>query len=261
MFNAEYPAPTFMYGTHLILLADVMLKALSQAVPDKVIAGHYGNLSGFMLVGVNPNTQQLYIHQEPENGGWGAGPHGDGENALIFIADGDTRNIPAEVIETRFPIRLERHELRQNSGGPGKHRGGLGIYREYRIVRHDTFMTCIMDRKECPPWGLFGGKPAAHCRTILNPGTDSEVVYQKAMRVPVQSDDLVSIQTGGGGGWGDPLERNPEKVSYDVLAGYISIDASKREYGVVLDPDNLEVQVDDTHSLRAELRLSRTQDK
>ena len=249
MFNASYPAPTFMYGTHLILLSDVIMKALSKALPDKVIAGHYGNLCGFMIVGIDPRTKQMYIHQEPENGGWGAGPHGDGESALIFSLDGDTRNIPAEVIENRFPIRMERHELRQDSGGPGKNRGGLGLLREYRILDHEAHMTCIMDRKVDPPWGLRDGKAAAHCRTVVNPETDREVVHQKAMRQLVRDGDLISVQTGGGGGWGDPLERDPEKVQHDVRAGYISFEAAKKEYGVVLDPDTLEIDRQATEKL------------
>jgi len=258
MYNAQYPAPSFMYGTHLILLIDVVIKALSQAVPDKAIAGHYGNLSGFMFVGTDPRTDQMYIHQEPENGGWGAGPHGDGESALIFIADGDTRNLPAEILETRFPLRLERHALRQDSGGPGKHRGGLGILREYRVLGHDTYMTCIMDRKTCPPWGLSGGKPGAHCRVVRNPDRDTAQVIQKGMRVLVRDGDLVSVQTGGGGGWGDPLDRDPERVRDDVVAGYVSLEAARREYGVVLDPEQLTVDAAATERLRAEMRRSVT---
>src|SRR5690606_10150590 len=222
------------------------------------IAGHYGNLSGFMFVGTDPRTDQMYIHQEPENGGWGAGPHGDGESALIFIADGDTRNLPAEILETRFPLRLERHALRQDSGGPGKHRGGLGILREYRVLGHDTYMTCIMDRKTCPPWGLSGGKPGAHCRVVHNPDRDTAQVIQKGMRVLVRDGDLVSVQTGGGGGWGDPLDRDPERVRDDVVAGYVSLEAARREYGVVLDPEQLTVDAAATERLRAEMRRSVT---
>ncbi|QBI20843.1 hydantoinase B/oxoprolinase family protein [Egibacter rhizosphaerae] len=252
MFNAQYPAPTFMYGTHLILLIDTIVSALSEAIPERVAAAHYGNLSGFFFVGTDPRSGELYIHQEPENGGWGAGPHGDGESAMIFIADGDTRNIPAEVIETRFPLRLERHELRQDSGGPGQHRGGLGIVRDYRVLDHHAEMTCIMERQQCPPWGLFGGEAAAHCRTVAHPGTGAEQVYQKGMRVPVGADGLVSIQTGGGGGWGPPAHRDPEAVRRDVEAGYVSAHAAERDYHVVLDPHSLDIDPTPTNQRRAD---------
>lgn len=253
MFNAKYPAPTFMYGTHLILLVDTVCKALAQAIPDKVLAGHYGNLSGFMLVGNAPRTGELYIQQEPENGGWGASRDQDGESAMIFVADGDTRNIAAEVLESRFPLRLERHELRQDSGGPGRFRGGLGIYREYRILGHTAYLTSIMDRTVCPPWGLEDGRSAWHCRTVVNPGSDTETVHQKAMRVPVEDGSLVSVQTGGGGGWGAPLERDPERVRYDVVAGYVSREAAERDYGVVVDSTSLELDDEGTAARRREL--------
>jgi N-methylhydantoinase B len=254
MFNAKYPAPTFMYGTHLILLVDVVCKALAQAIPDKVLAGHYGNLSGFMLVGNDPRTGELYIQQEPENGGWGASRDADGESAMIFVADGDTRNIAAEVLEARFPLRLERHALREDSGGPGRFRGGLGIYREYRILGHTAYLTAIMDRKTCPPWGLEGGRPADHCRAVVDPGAEGEAVWQKAMRVEVADGSLVSVQTGGGGGWGDPHERDPERVRYDVLAGYVARESAERHYGVVLVDGTLEVDARATAQRRAAAR-------
>ena len=234
MFNAKYPAPTFMYGTHLILLIDVVVRALSEADPARAIAGHYGNLSGFMMVGLEPETGQMYIHQEPEVGGWGATADRDGESAMIFVADGDTRNIQAEVLEARFPLRLERHELRRDSGGPGRNRGGLGIYREYRVLDHDTHMTCIMDRSLCPPWGLAGGQAAAHDRVVIDPDTPAEQQHLKGMRVPLPSGALASVQTGGGGGYGDAFEREPERVLADVVAGYVSPDVARSGYGVVI---------------------------
>ena len=111
-------------------------------------------------------------------------------------------------------------------------------------------MTCIMDRKVDPPWGLVGGKAAAHCRVVANPGTDRAVVYQKAMREVIRDGDLVSIQTGGGGGWGDPLERDLEKVQRDVRAGYVSLEAAERDYAVVFDPTTLAVDTERTEQLR-----------
>lgn len=255
IFSAVYPAPTFMYGTHLILLTDVIIRALGEAAPDRAIAGHYGNLSGFMLVGNSPETGQLYIQQEPEVGGWGANARDDGENALIFVADGDTRNISAEVIESRFPLRLERHELRRDSGGPGRNRGGLGILRDYRIVGHDSWLTCIMDRSICPPWGLDGGAYAKHDQVMVtSPGAEAQR-HMKAMRVPVVDGTLVSVQTGGGGGWGDPLEREPGRVQTDVVAGYVSAAAARERYGVVLT-EELEVDEESTTEARSSLRVA-----
>jgi N-methylhydantoinase B len=254
MFNAKYPAPTFMYGTHLILLTDVVVRALSEADPQRAIAAHYGNLSGFMVVGVHPETAQMFIHQEPEVGGWGATADRDGENAMIFVADGDTRNIQAEVLESRFPLRLERHELRRDSGGPGRNRGGLGICREYRVLGDETRMTCIMDRSICPPWGLAGGRAAEHDRVIVDPATPDEAMHMKAMRVPLAAGALASVQTGGGGGYGDPLERDPERVLADVIAGYVSPESARESYGVVLEDGASAVDRAETAECRRELR-------
>jgi N-methylhydantoinase B len=231
MFDARYPAPMFVSVANLIILTDVVVRALAPAVPERAVAGHYGSLCGFMIVGDDPRTGRLYIQQEPEVGGWGASAEQDGESALIFVADGDTRNLPAEVLESRFPLRLERYELRQDSGGPGRNRGGLGVIRDYRIVAHDAHMTCIMDRKTCPPWGLDGGGAAEHDRVVLRGES-----YYKGMRVPVGAGELVSVRTGGGGGFGDPLAREPERVRADVVAGYVSRERAERDYGVVLDP-------------------------
>jgi N-methylhydantoinase B len=241
MFNARYPAPTFMYGTHLILLADVVVRALSQAAPERAIAGHYGNLAGFQIDGIDPRSGKLYIHQEPEVGGWGAHPGGDGENALIFLCDGDTRNVAAEIVEARFPLRMERHSLRPDSGGPGRRRGGLGILREYRILGHDARCMAIMDRKVCPPWGIEGGARADHCQVVVEAPGDEPRVHQKIMGHPAPDGTLLSVQTGGGGGWGDPLERDPELVLSDVRDGYVTVEAARERYGVVVDPETLEL--------------------
>lgn len=114
-------------------------------------------------------------------------------------------------------------------------------------------MTCIMDREVCPPWGLFGGQYANHCRVIVNPESDHAVTYQKGMRVLIHAGDLVRVESGGGGGWGDVRERDPEHVCYDVLAGYVSLETARRHYGVVLDPETLEIDRPATEHLRAKL--------
>lgn len=250
MFHARYPAPTFMYGTHLILLVDVIVRALSAAAPNRALAGHYGNLSGFQLTGVDPRSGRPYIQQEPEVGGWGAHAGGDGESAMIFVCDGDTRNVPVETMESRFPLRMERHALRPDSGGPGQHRGGLGILREYRIVDHEAQLMAIMDRAVCPPWGLAGGRAAQHCRVVVQTVGGTPDVQQKVIRYPLAEGTVVSVQTGGGGGWGQAFERDVEAVRRDVIAGYVTADAAQSAYGVALDPKTLEVDERKTIQLR-----------
>jgi N-methylhydantoinase B len=241
MFNARLPAPAGIYGVPLITLADVIFRALAPAVPDRIPAAHYGDVCSVFLFGTDPVTGRPYIHAEPEAGGWGACPHRDGESVLIAIADGDTRNVPIEVLESRYPLRIERYALRQDSGGPGTFRGGLGHYRDYRICGHRAQLTTTQERSKCPPWGLRGGQPAAFNTVFIQPPEGGEEQVQKITARPLADGTVVSIRTGGGGGYGDPLARDPEKVRQDVAAGYVSREAALRDYGVVLDRETLAV--------------------
>lgn len=251
MYNAEYPSPMYMYGSILIMLVDAIIKALSKALPNKVIAGHYGNLSGVTIVGSDLKTGEMYIHQEPEVGGWGAGKNCDGENALIFHCDGDTKNIPAEVIESRFPLLLTRHELRQDSGGKGKFRGGLGIIRDYKVLENQVYLTSMMDRKLCPPWGLYGGGDAKHCQLNVKTKNKKQKYYMKKMRLPVDKESVISITTGGGGGWGNSFNRDPELVKNDVINGYISLKSAYEDYGVVINSKSFHINKNKTKEIRS----------
>jgi N-methylhydantoinase B len=246
MYNAVYPAPTLLYAKGLI---DVVVKALTGAVPDRGIAGNYDDLAGFMLVGTDPRTGAMYIQQARVFGGWGGCARADGENALIFTGDGDTKNVPAEVVEGRFPLRVERHELRRDSGGPGRNRGGLGIVRDYRLLGHAARMMCVMDRTVCPPWGLDGGADAMPDDVLVVPN-GKEAHYTRVNEEWVPAGALVSVRTGGGGGWGSPFEREPERVRRDVVCGYVSVEAAERDYGVVLDAATCAVDAEASAALR-----------
>ena len=256
MYNVEYPSPMYMYGSILIMLVDSIIKSLSKALPNKVIAGHYGNLAGVTIVGSDLETDEMYIHQEPEVGGWGAGKNSDGENALIFHCDGDTKNIPAEVIESRFPLLLVKHELRQDSGGKGKFRGGLGIIRDYKILEDKVHLTSMMDRKLCPPWGLFGGGDALHCELTVRTNKKKYKKYMKKMRLPVTKDSVISITTGGGGGWGNSYKRDVELVRKDVVNGYISLQSSLKDYGVAINHKSFEINQIKTKKIRKKKKFN-----
>jgi N-methylhydantoinase B len=251
MFNAQLPAPSGVYGIILMTLCDVIFKALSEAIPDQIPAAHYCDVCAVFIFGTDPNTGRPYLHVEPEGGGWGAFANRDGENVLIAIADGDTRNVPVEVLETRYPLRVERYEVRQDSGGPGQFRGGLGHYRDYTILDHDAYLTTVQERTKCPPWGLAGGKDAAVNALIVNPETPEAESILKVSAKPVKANSMISVRTGGGGGYGGPFERDPETVRLDVVRGYVSLEAAQRAYGVVLSPDTLEIDVEATQQLRS----------
>jgi N-methylhydantoinase B len=251
MFNAKLPAPSGVYGIILMTLCDVIFKALSEALLGEIPAAHYCDVCAVFIFGTDPRTGRPYLQVEAEGGGWGAFANRDGENVLIAIADGDTRNVPVEVLESRYPLRMERYEVRQDSGGPGKFRGGLGHYRDYLILGHDAFLTTVQERTKCPPWGLMGGKAAAVNALIVNPDTPEAESINKVNAKPIKAGSRISVRTGGGGGYGNPFERDPERVRLDVLHGYVSREAAQRDYGVMLRPDAFEVDGEATRRLRA----------
>lgn len=257
VFNVQYPGPSAVYGVITMTLCDTIFKALSTAIPDRIPAAHYADVSPLFVFGTDPRTGQPYLAVEPNGGGWGATPFRDGENVMIGLADGDTRNVPVEVLENRFPLRVERYEVRPDSGGPGKFRGGLGQFRDIRVLDHDCRITTTQERSKCPPWGLFGGGEALTNRVVINPGTPEETIIQKCTGYPVKAGSIISVQTGGGGGYGDPLERDPEAVRLDVVRGYVSLEAAARQYGVVLDPETLEIDAQATAALREQMRVRR----
>jgi N-methylhydantoinase B len=210
----------------------VVVRALGQAIPERAVAAHYGSLCGFILLGADPRTGHPYIQQEPEVGGWGASAQEDG------LVDGDTRNLPAEVLESRFPLRLERYELRQDSGGAGSRRGGLGIVRDYRVLGREAYMTCVMDRSACRPWGLAGAQDGAHDVVVVErPGGDRSK-HLKGRPVAVPAGGTVLRADGRRRGLRRPVRRPIELVRQDVLRGYVSVEAARDEYGVAIDPQN-----------------------
>ena len=255
VFSAVEPAPCSTYGLPLMTLIDTVFKALAPAIPDKIPAAHYGDVCATFIYGVDPKSSRPYLHVEPEGGGWGARPTEDGENVLIAIADGDTYNVPVEAVEIRYPLMIERYELYRDSGGPGKYRGGLGHTRTYRILGHEAGITITYERSKCPPWGLFGGKPGAVNKVIVQQEEDGpETVLNKATNFRLKPKARLICLTGGGGGYGDSLERGPEMVRLDVIRGYVSFKSAKEDYGVVLNPKTLEIDWKATKELRHRMK-------
>jgi N-methylhydantoinase B len=172
-----------------------------------------------------------YVHFMPYSGGWGGRTGKDGLSATCPLLNGDNFNIPCEVIEHDFPLRVERYELIQDSAGAGKHRGGLGVRTDYRVLEGPAQVFASLNRCAIPPRGLFGGSPAALNFLLLDrPGGEVEN-HPKAAGVVVPEGGLISHQTAGGGGYGNPHERDPDLVRTDVLNGYVSLGAAQESYG------------------------------
>ncbi|MDD5646390.1 MAG: hydantoinase B/oxoprolinase family protein [Candidatus Bipolaricaulis sp.] len=248
-----FPAACAMWPTPSSTIPDLFLKALAPAIPDQVRGGYFGDSMANFLYGMDPKTKKYYVCAEADAGGYGGKPYEDGESALFSMTLGDTYNVPAEVAEIRYPWRVERFELTQDSGGAGKFRGGLGVQREYRLGC-DAGMTVTADRVlYTPPWGLFGGKPGKTNITVVRRQDGREERWRKISNLPLAKGDVVSFQGGGGGGYGNPLDRDPAMVADDVANGYVSLESAHSDYGVVLDPETLAIDRTATAALRKKL--------
>jgi len=247
LYNATYPAPTFTLWP-AILAIEVVYKALAEALPERIPASSGGDVCDVMLYGTSPETGKMFVEANNDAVGWGATRERDGPNALMHISETMVKNIPMEVMETKAPVRFDRLELRQDSGGAGEHRGGLGLRRDYRFT-HGCGALSIIQKTRTDNWALEGGSPGARNAVVLRPGTDREE-WTGMMRGQFEAGDVISNRTGGGGGWGDPHRRDPGAVREDVLDGYVSVEAAREEYGVVLT-DDLEVDEDATRELRS----------
>ncbi len=228
----EEPAPTARYYVPINLLIEMGLEALAPAMRDKIPAAAYGDQMPTIAFGTHSETGKLFIQGDLNAGGTGGRPTFDGESAMIILGGSTARNNPVEVVESRIPsMRVLRYGLRQDSGGAGRYRGGLGVERVYEF-QTPAFITFSLERKATPPWGLWGGKDGAYNGVEITSPDGSVRHVRKATQHPIAAGERVKIMTGGGGGWGAPSERDAEAVRRDVREGYVSAEAAQRDYGI-----------------------------
>lgn len=188
-----------------------------------------------------------YFYIDATPGGWGAHARGDGEDGLMSAVNGSIKLQPAEVFEAKYPIRVTEYALRPDSEGPGRLRGGFGVRRAFQLEA-DASLYLWMERSVTPAWGLFGGGAAEGPRMRIAGSQDRRDL--KANRLPLRAGDTVTMDTGGGGGWGDPFERDPEAVLRDVRAGLTSRERARERYGVAIAGDPAAVDAAATRELR-----------
>jgi len=255
--SATKPAPTRYWMTIPMTIVDTIIRAMAPAIPRRVMAGHYCDLVPAASIGLDPRTGRIFWGSVGyPGGGWGAKYDSDGMCGTVCINDGDTHNAPAESNEAKQPIVIEEYALRQDSGGAGLFRGGLGIRRKTRLLAQATLNSQI-ERTKCPPWGLFGGLEAIPNNISVEhaDGSRFQPPNGKIEARQLSPGDVVACESGGGGGFGSPLERPPEAVLADVRLGYVSIEAARRDYGVTIvpgDPPDLDVEA--TERLRAQFQ-------
>jgi len=201
-------------------VVDAIVQALAPVIPDRVPAGG-PTTAGLLILGARLVDGRWAVYYEVHGGGEGATAGKDGASA-IRVHMSNVMNTPVEVVESEYPLMVEELALRPDSGGDGRHRGGLGFRRAYRVLGPDVTLTTMIERRVVPPYGLFGGKAAAPFRITLNPGTPRERDVRGKETMKLAQGDLVLLETCGGGGYGDPTERSAAERDLDRREGYVS---------------------------------------
>ncbi|MFF3607717.1 hydantoinase B/oxoprolinase family protein [Streptomyces sp. NPDC002463] len=231
MLAAVEPAACQYYYSHLGLVIDLVVKALAPAVPARAAAASYGDSMIVQFTGTDPRNGRLFVSQEATVGGWGAWQTDDGESCLINNVNGSLRDMPVEVLETLFPVRVTEYAIRTDSGGAGRTRGGNGVVRQYTFEA-DQNLSLWWERSVTPAWGVFGGGTGAAPRVVLNPGRDGERELLKVNALAVRQGDVLRCESGGGGGFGPVAERPAEAVREDLRQGLLSRGRAASAYGV-----------------------------
>lgn len=250
ILNPEIPAAVAARALTGYRVVDVVMGALAQIVPQRVVAAGEGGNTVIAFGGRDAETREPFILVDMINGAWGARATKDGIEGVTNPSQ-NMSNMPVETLEDRFPILVEEYGFRQDSCGAGKFRGGLGLVRQYRLLAQGAMMQIRADRHDHRPYGLFGGGSAAPSRNALNPEDGLEVLPSKVTR-EITAGVVLRHEQAGGGGYGDPLTRDPQAVLADVLDQKVSPDFARAEFGVVVDVARKAVDDAATGQLRRE---------
>ena len=251
---ARFPAPMSGWSAVVPTVVDTIVAALAPAMPDHVPAGHHGLLGGAMVFfGNHPQTGKRFVVQSLEGGGWGGRPMEDGESGTVSVCQGDVRNGSIEGIELKCPVLVEARAMRADSCGAGKYRGGLGLDVRVRNLVEGRWNFEHTKRQKCPPWGLWNGKAGEFGGYLMRLPGEQDFTPMRGSHVAVPIGSEAIVRTGGGGGWGDPLERDPKAVQHDVAEEFISAEAALRDYGVVLTAGH-KLDLEATNQRRASMK-------
>ncbi|MBV8169644.1 MAG: hydantoinase B/oxoprolinase family protein, partial [Alphaproteobacteria bacterium] len=231
--NGVLPAACAARGLTGFRMTDCIFGALAQLLPDKVFAASDGGNTGISIGGYYADRSP-YIYVDFVCGAWGGRPWADGlqGNANIFS---NISSHSVEVTESEQPLRIRAYEFCSDRDGAGKFRGGAAMYRDYEFLEEEAILQVRADRSVFRPFGLYGGAPAARSRNTLNPGTPAEQALPGKLTMTIKRGDVFRHELPGGGGWGDPLERDPAAVLSDVRNEYVGLARAQRDYGVAID--------------------------
>ncbi|MDP6686514.1 MAG: hydantoinase B/oxoprolinase family protein [Acidobacteriota bacterium] len=233
VFSAIRPAPTSTYWEAGGYVTDLVWQALAPHLPERLPAGCFLSVCATIISATDPHTGDLRLLVEPLVGGWGAGHERDGDRGQFCQGNGLTYNIPIEVTEQRYPVRVRNYSFHTEPGGAGEFRGGNGVVIDYEILAKQAWLTAILGRHDHPPWGICGGHAGSGNEIrILRGGSEDRVEsYSSVARFELARGDVVRLVTGTGGGYGDPRHRTRERVVADVRSGYITIKQAHTDYG------------------------------
>ncbi len=249
IYNANPGVPSFLSGNVAQTILELINRALYKVIPERIPACSGGDVIGNGFFGMDPKTGNYWGTITPSIIGQGADYLSDGDGYVMFHAAGASKNIPSEILESTFPLFVEKVEFIKDSGGAGKLRGGPGSRLQIRLLTPAMFYSFI-EKGKTPHWGFDGGKPGLRNFAFIESRDREAFEVLKTSGVQLVEGDRVTITAGGGGGYGDPLERDIEKVRWDVINGYVSIEHARMDYGVAIDPETLEVDEVETQRLR-----------
>jgi N-methylhydantoinase B len=252
VLNVAFPGATFMRGLTIYRINNVLFGALARAMPERAIAADEGGTSIVVMEGRDAEDER-FLYMETISGAWGGRAGADGLDCASNVT-GLQSNTPVEVIETEYPIELVQYAFVPDSGGAGKHRGGLSLLREYRYLAEAGTLQIRADRVRFAPYGLFGGQPGGRSGNWLDPYGANAPLESKVKNRPLRRGEVVRHVLAAGGGYGWPFERAIEAVLDDVRDGKITVGGARKDYGVAIDPTTHVLDEAETARLRAGMR-------
>ncbi|MBQ9979714.1 MAG: hydantoinase B/oxoprolinase family protein [Oscillospiraceae bacterium] len=244
LFNAIRPAPVSCYYESMSHASDLVWQAMAPVVKKgQLTAGHFLTVGAYSMNGIHAVTGAPFVNVGPTLGGWGAGCDRDGDSCQFCTGDGETFNIPVEILESKFGIKITEYALNTNNAGAGEYRGGYGLILGHEALNDYMDFGGAYGRHERPAWGFAGGMPGSpNGFDFIRADGSYDGPYGSGNRIPMKKGDIVRMVTGTGGGYGNPLARTEERVAMDVKNEYITADDARDIYGVEVDPVTFEVK-------------------
>ena len=245
------PAPLSGRFHTMERIATTIVSAFNGARAADAVGANHGHLNSYSVSGRNPLTDRPFVVFDIAGGGWGGTMRGDGLSATFGLM-ANAYDLPIEALELEYPLRVERYELVTDSGGAGKSRGGLGLRRDIRYLHGEGSFTNRSDAQKVPAEGVLLGHPGQPSRhSLLRGAGEMQKLPSKVTNLEIHAGDTIHMITAGGGGYGDPLERDPARVLDDVIDGKVSVQAACDIYAVALSADGRQLDVEATNARRA----------